>query len=110
MERCCKYDMDEIDLRILEQLQENSRESLGKIAKDLKVSKATISRRIARLEADGFISRYTVVLNNAKMGSIRGLLLLQVAGPAITSVIAELKKYPEIESVMRVFGQSFDNL
>lgn len=96
--------MDDTDLRILKILRDNSRESMGNIAKELGVSKATISRRLAKMESEGYISKYTIVLNPAKVGLMRGIITLQVAGPAISSVIEELKKCPEIETVARAFG------
>ncbi|WP_162137743.1 Lrp/AsnC family transcriptional regulator [Methanomassiliicoccus luminyensis] len=96
--------MDEIDLRILKILRDNSRESLGNIAKELGVSKATISRRLAKMDADGYISGYTIVLNPSRVGLMRGIISLQVAGSALNSVIEELRKSPEIVTVARAFG------
>ena len=96
--------MDNLDLRILMLLQENSRESLGNIAEKLGVSKATVSRRLAMMETKGYVSRYTLILDHSKMGVMRGFISLQAAATSINLVIEELRKYPEIESVMRVFG------
>ena len=48
--------MDEVDIKILMLLRQNGRESLGNIALKLGVSKATVSRRVSRLEDDHIIS------------------------------------------------------
>jgi len=96
--------MDVTDLRILKCLRKNSRESLGKIAEDLNISKATVSRRLSRMEEEGYISGYCLSTNPSRFGLMKALVSLQVMGTAVNSVIDELKNYPEIESVMRVFG------
>jgi len=96
--------MDITDLMILKSLIKDSRESLGKIAEELDISKATVSRRVSRMEAEGYISHYSLTVNTARLGLMKAMVALQVTGTAINSVIEELMKYPEIESVMRVFG------
>jgi DNA-binding Lrp family transcriptional regulator len=84
-----KEQMDETDLKILKMLRMNSRESFGNIAYKLEISKATVSRRISRLEADGYISGYTTVSNPSKVGLMKALISLEVVGSAINSVIEE---------------------
>jgi DNA-binding Lrp family transcriptional regulator len=96
--------MDETDINILRLLKENSRESLGKMAEELGVSKATVSRRIARMEKGAYISGYTITLDPSKLGLMRAIISLQVVGTAVNSVVDELKKVPEIEYVQKVFG------
>jgi len=96
--------MDETDLGILKALKRNSRESLGDISKELGVSKATVSRRLAALEADGVISSYTANMNLSKLGLMKAIISLQVQGSAMSSVVEELKRSPEIETVHRAFG------
>lgn len=96
--------MDLTDIAILECLKANSRDSLGNIAEELNISKATVSRRLTRMEAEGYISGYSLSVNPSKLGLMKALVAIQVTGTAVNSVIEELKKNPEIESVMRVFG------
>ncbi|NLK26217.1 MAG: Lrp/AsnC family transcriptional regulator [Euryarchaeota archaeon] len=96
--------MDITNLRILKRLKENSRESLGNIAKELGISKATVSRRVSRMEKEGYISDYSLVIDPSRLGLMKAMVSLQVMGTAVNSVIEELKKFPQIESVTRVFG------
>jgi Lrp/AsnC family leucine-responsive transcriptional regulator len=107
LKRCCirrRDGTDETDLNILKLLRENSRESLGRISDELGISKATVSRRLSRMEQDGFVSGYSVITNTSRLGLMKGVISLQVAGTAVNAVIDELRQYKEIESVMRVFG------
>lgn len=96
--------MDIIDLKILRMLRQNAREGLSAMADHLGVSKATVSRRITRLEEEGYVDAYTMQVNTAKIGLMRALIGLQVVGVPLTTVIGELKKYPGIQYVYKVFG------
>lgn len=96
--------MDEIDLKILRILRENSRESLGKISLELGISKATVSRRLSRMQVEGYISGYSIHTNPARLGLMKGIISLQVVGTAVNAVIDQLREFKEIESIMRVFG------
>jgi DNA-binding Lrp family transcriptional regulator len=96
--------MDTTDLEILRMLRKNAREGLSVIAEQLGVSKATVSRRISRLEGAGYVNAYTMQANTTKIGLMRALIGLQVMGAPLTSVIDELKKYPGIQYVYKVFG------
>jgi DNA-binding Lrp family transcriptional regulator len=96
--------MDLTDLSILKILRQDSRESLGRIASELGVSKATVSRRISKLEQNGYISGYTIITSTTRLGLMRAMIGLEVVGPAVSSVIEELKQFNEIEYVHKVFG------
>lgn len=96
--------MDEIDLNILKMLKQDSRASLGKIAEKLGISKATVSRRISKMEGDDLISGYTVVTNSTKLGLMRAIIGVEVVGSSLTEVIEELKKFDEIQNIFKVFG------
>ncbi|MDD1765321.1 MAG: Lrp/AsnC family transcriptional regulator [Methanomassiliicoccales archaeon] len=96
--------MDQIDFKILKKLRANARESFGTIAADLQISKATVSRRVSKLESEGYIGGYTAVTVPSKTGLMRALISLEVVGSAIGSIIDELKKFEEIEYVYKVFG------
>ncbi len=96
--------MDKTDLSILKMLRQDSRESLGNIAVKLGISKATVSRRISKLEDEGYISGYTIITSSSRLGLMRAMIGLEVVGPMVSSVIDELKQFEEIEYVHKVFG------
>ncbi len=96
--------MDLIDLEILRMLRKNARENLGVIGDQLGVSKATVSRRISRLEEEGYVNAYTMQVNTGKLGLMRALIGLQVVGSPLSAVIDELKKFPGIQYAHTVFG------
>lgn len=96
--------MDEADIRILKLLCKNSRESLAQMSAVLGISKATISRRISRLESKGIIKNYRAEINLSKLGVMRAVLLIEVVGAALNRVTEELKKFNEIGYAYKLFG------
>lgn len=96
--------MDEMDLKIMRMLRENSRESLGAIANKVGTSKATVSRRIVKLEREGFISGYTLTTNASKLGLMRAMVCIEVSGSSVDGAIDELRRFEEIQTIYKVFG------
>ena len=62
--------MDNLDKRILEELQLDSRKSFTKIAQRIGVSTATVSDRVKKLTEKGIICRYTTILNTSEIGMV----------------------------------------
>ncbi len=60
--------MDEKDRKIIEILEQDARTPFTEIAKMLGVSEATVRKRIARLEREGVIVRYTIEVDPLKLG------------------------------------------
>lgn len=61
-------ELDEVDLKILRILQEDSRISNTKLAQAVNLSETPCWRRWKRLEENGLISRYRAVLDRRKLG------------------------------------------
>jgi DNA-binding Lrp family transcriptional regulator len=96
--------LDETDIQILKLLRRDSRQSLGKMAESIGISKATISRRITRMEENEIISGYTVMTNVSKMGVMRALLFLNVSGASLSKIVEDMRKYKEVEFIHKLFG------
>ena len=60
--------LDEIDRKLIESLMNNSRSSMRQLAAKLDVALGTIRNRLERLEKEGVIKGYNVVLDPAKVG------------------------------------------
>ena len=60
--------MDELDKKILRELQLDSRNSFTKIAQRIGVSTATVSERVKKLTGKGIICGYTAILNTSELG------------------------------------------
>ena len=60
--------LDDIDRRILTELQNNASQSLEVIARKVGSSKTAVWKRVHRLMSTGVIERHTVMLNAEKLG------------------------------------------
>ncbi|MCL2607078.1 MAG: Lrp/AsnC family transcriptional regulator [Methanomassiliicoccaceae archaeon] len=96
--------MDSKDLDILEMLRKDSRTSMGKIGDVLGISKATVSRRIAKLEEDKVITNHSLEIDPSKLDVLKSFLSLQVVGSSVSNVIDDLRKYEEIRYIYKAFG------
>lgn len=67
--------MDEKDKQIIAALEQNSRISLKKLARDIDIRTNSIYQRIQKLQNSGIIKRYTVVLDPEKMGLVHHFFL-----------------------------------
>ena len=60
--------LDEKDIEIISLLKDNARISASDISRKTDLSVSTVTDRIKKLERDGIIKQYTVVLDNDKVG------------------------------------------
>jgi Lrp/AsnC family leucine-responsive transcriptional regulator len=62
------HQLDEIDVVILEILQKNGRTRRNDLAQAVDLSIPSVSERLKKLEENGFITGYTVVIDPKKVG------------------------------------------
>jgi len=94
------------DQQLLNILRLNARTPLSDIAKQLGVTRATAQARLNRLERDGSIGGYTIVSGlNAQTQALFAVILVELEVRSQASVIAELKKIPEVVSCYTLSGQ-----
>lgn len=63
-------ELDDIDLKILREYVQDSRQSYHKIAKKLGLAVGTVRARTKRLESSGVIKGYTCLIDHEKLGYI----------------------------------------
>ena len=100
--------IDEIDLQIIEKLVSNGRQSFRKIAKELKISTDTVSRRFRNLEQNGTI-KPTIQINPVKLGyyALAYFRLEFVSQQSLSDIVETLAKLPDLEKIIKISG-SFD--
>jgi len=73
--------MDDIDRQLIGLLRDNARTPVVALAQKLRVARATVQNRLARLEADGTIVGYTVRLRpEAEAHRIRAIMGIDIEG------------------------------
>ncbi len=96
---------DAIDRRLLALLQANARESTTTLARKLGIARTTVQERIARLQRNGTISGYTVVLHRDPHQSYAEVvILISVPHRRQRAVIEQLRDLPEIKLCQTVNG------
>lgn len=98
--------MDSLDQQLIAQLRYNARQSVATLAHKLKVSRGTITNRLARLEAEGIITGYTVQLRpDSQPNEIRAWMSIAVSGNETRSVIASLLGEPGVARLYDTNGR-----
>ena len=102
--------IDKTDIQMLRVLQENARITVKDLALKVHLSPTPVFERLHRLEKDGFIRRYTAVLDAAKLG--RGFLVfcsvrLRRMGKEIADdFVNRVKDIPEVAECYNISGFS----
>jgi Lrp/AsnC family leucine-responsive transcriptional regulator len=101
-------ELDSIDIRILDILQENARITTLELAEQVGLSPTPCARRVKRLEDDGLIERYVTLLNEKKAGmdlsvfiSVR---LRNQTGETIGRFERSVRSFPEITECYLMSG------
>ncbi len=98
--------MDSLDQQLISLLRGNSRLSVAALAHRLKVSRGTVTNRIARMEKDGIIVGYTVQLRpDVRQNDIRAWMSIAVEGNDTRSVIASLLGEPGVATLHGTNGR-----
>jgi DNA-binding Lrp family transcriptional regulator len=98
-------ELSETDKRILKNLLEDARFSSRQIAKNVGVSVGTVLSRIKKMEDDGFIKGYSVILDHEKLGyELTVVTEITVSKGRLTEMEKEVAKIPNVCGVYDVTG------
>lgn len=98
--------MDDLDRKIVTLLRGNGRRSVSDLAVETGASRATVRGRIERMEEDGTILGYTVMLRaDALEDVVRGVMMIEIEGHVTDRVIRTLGGFPEISQIHTTNGR-----
>jgi DNA-binding Lrp family transcriptional regulator len=98
-----RLNLDIIDRKILQYLQEDARVTLTEMAKRLYISRNAVKYRIELMEKEGLIEGYTTILNPLQSDNPTLVFILFDVKPSnITKCIKILKTYDEVYEVFRL--------
>jgi len=92
-------ELDNLDVKILAHLQSNSRESFQEIAKSCLTSVPTIKSRVDRMLELGVISKFTIDIDNSKLGITEAILLVNAKPCAVSRITEELQGLEEVKEL-----------
>ncbi len=97
--------LDQIDVKILKNLLTDARLSNRKIAEAVGVSVGTVITRIQKMEQEGIINGYSVILDHEKLGfELTTITEITVSKGKLLEVEKEIAKMPNICAVYDVTG------
>lgn len=97
---------DDLDRRILRELQRNARTATSTIAARLGVARSTVHERMARMERDGAIAGYSVILSqNPFEERIEVLMLLEIRQQETRKILQRLESYTEVRLILSINGE-----
>ena len=102
--------LDEHDLKILYELVNNAAISVPTMSKKIGINTSVIYSRIKRLLKLGVIKKYTILIDNSKLGiNINAIVGINRDPKTKQLVYEEIRKIPQIISISEVSGR-FDML
>src|SRR5208337_292026 len=103
---CQGVDMDDTDRKLLSLLHGNARLPVASLAAILKVSRATVQKRLDRLIEDGTIAGFTIETSTgAEPGRVRAIMMIEIEGERSEPVLKALRRFPEVTAVHTTNGR-----
>lgn len=97
--------LDETDRALLEALRDDARAPTAALARRLGLSRTTVQSRLERLERQGVIAGYTVVVAEAiEAALMRAHVLITVAPRQTGTIETALRRIPEVRTLHAVSG------
>jgi len=97
--------LDEIDLQIIQELQQNGRESYKNIARKLNVSDGTVRLRTERMIREGYL-RITASVNPLFFeNTLTAMIGINLRNPAHREIMEDISRLPAVQSVINVTGR-----
>jgi Lrp/AsnC family transcriptional regulator for asnA, asnC and gidA len=97
--------MEDIDLKIIRALEEDSRVSLHKLASKIGSTISIVQRRIKNLELSGLIEGYSPLIDTTKLGyDVTAIIMLQIESGHFSEVENEIAKDGDVLWVYEITG------
>ena len=97
--------MDELERKIIQLMQKNARMPVKEIAQQISLTSPAVSSRIHRLEQEGVIGGYTVLLHRPdESNRVQALISVQTAPDAREEFLSVVQSDPDVLQCYRVTG------
>ena len=116
--------LDEKDIRILQELVEDSSQSITELASKLGMPRTTVQERVKRLRESGVIKKFTVKLDYSKLGKNATAFVLVSVNPEakihqkeLAEMLAKLEDVVEVHVIsgewdflLKIRGESVNSI
>ncbi|ATC93038.1 Lrp/AsnC family transcriptional regulator [Pseudoalteromonas tunicata] len=96
--------MDKFDQQIIEQLKKNARISVSAIAETVSLSRSAVSERIKKLEQNGLIRGYQVLLSESQKAGVTAYFEIQHQCARCADVVHVFQAIPEVVTCRGITG------
>lgn len=101
-----KIKMNDTDSQILGLLRDNARMSITDLANKIRVSRATVQKRIEYMEMSGIIMGYTIRIKpSANQNTIRAWMNIMVEGTQTRAVVKALRLDSAVQTLHTTNGK-----
>jgi Lrp/AsnC family leucine-responsive transcriptional regulator len=98
--------LDEINRKILGELQEDGRIAVAELARRVGLSSPAVAERLQRLERDGVITGYRAEVNPRALGlSLSAVVRIRPAPGQLENVAKLARETPEVVECRRITGE-----
>lgn len=98
--------LDDTDRRLIGLLRDDARLPAASLAAALGISRATVKARMERLQANGVIQGFTVVLgDDADNAPVRAIAMIEVEGRVTDRVARALAGFPQVRALHSTNGR-----
>ena len=98
--------IDKVDRALISILRTDARASLSTLAAELGMSRTTVRARLERLQADGEILGYGVILKgDVAQVPVRGVTLVGIEGRGTDKIIRQISGMPEVRTIHSTNGR-----
>jgi len=99
--------IDNIDRLLIGLLRKDARMPVATLAKKIQVSRATVQNRLAKLEKNGVITGYTVLVSAADNNdnAIKAIMCIELKGNSSQTVKAKLMSEPSVCAIHNTNGR-----
>ncbi|MEM2907674.1 MAG: Lrp/AsnC family transcriptional regulator [Candidatus Hadarchaeales archaeon] len=98
--------LDEIDRKLLDLLQEDAKLPYAQLAERLGISSSGVHKRMRRLVEAGVIKKFVAVVEPSSVGKkLKAFIGISTSPGACGEVIAKLAEHPEVLEIHEVAGE-----
>lgn len=99
--------IDDIDKKILKELNENSRISMSELGRKIKLSSPSVTERVRQMESFGTIKKYTTVIDYTKLGfPIQCIIEVTVKNGDYNRFKNYIENFSNLEFCYRIAGNA----
>jgi Lrp/AsnC family transcriptional regulator for asnA, asnC and gidA len=103
--------LDEVDKKILRELQRDARLSFKTIAKEIGVSEATVFVRVKKLTQKGVLKGFRAIVEPKAVGkTLTAFILVRAQPKAYPAMLAAIRKLEDVYEIYDVTGQYYSVL